>query len=56
MRKILQSFIMLLATLTVSVQAYAAGGATMIGDVDCDDNVNINDVTALIDQLLSASD
>ena len=52
MKKILQSFIMLFAVLTVSSGAHAADGVTGIGDVNNDGDVNITDVTGLISYLL----
>ena len=53
MKQILQSFIMLLAALTVTTEAQAADNVTTIGDVNSDGRVNINDVTCLINYFLN---
>ena len=52
MKKIFQSIIMLLAVMTLTVEAHAADDVNCVGDVNCDDGVNIADVTALIDYIL----
>ncbi len=55
MKKIFQSIIMLLAVMTLTVEAHAADDVNCVGDVNCDDGVNIADVTTLIDYILSGT-
>ena len=52
MKRILQSTILLVAVLALSLRAQASDGLTILGDVNCDADVNIGDVTDLIDHLM----
>ena len=52
MKSILQSIIMLVVVLTLPLCVHASDGVTKLGDVNCDDDVNIGDMTYVIDLLL----
>ena len=52
MKKALQTFVLLL----VAVLSVSAGVPWQPGDVNCDDCVDINDVTSLVDYLLQGED
>ena len=52
MKRIVQSIIMLVAVLALPLGAQASDGVATLGDVNCDADVNIGDVTDLIDHLM----